>query len=502
MGLRKHISKHLLFGIAASFTLAANAIAAPDWELVELRRQLTQLSDEVREDGPARARSVWELAQEIDWPLPVKPGSEIPRADLSEFTANLGWTDFRTALAPMRQIYGAENDKQIHLALGENTEALKIESGVATLDGLRQRLTHRHLTRDRETGADMLRVPLIIGPDATLRLGQEDRLTLNRTKGSFIINFGRLELYGAAITTTEKPNPNTDSFTPFITTVGGGSVHAVGAKITGLGFGHTAKFSGFSVMAYPTMRPAKRTVIQDSQFESLVTLSMVGVTAPELRGNRFYSMRRNSLLVSRSAHVLLVGNLFAGNSPTNAIRVTNGSSGAKLIGNIILEGSRTGFLVASGSDAVVVRDNLIWRRNGGGVKLLATNCAVVSGNLILDDKQKGIEVRSSKNAVVAANEIIGNRNAGVWVSAQEDNEITYVTNNLLRENGSGLSTAGGGALALSHNDMTNQFPRFLDGDLTHQFREVVNDLSGQIPILLSSLDVKPAKNLVPRNCSL
>ena len=502
MGLNAHISKRLLVSFAAWVSLAASGVSAPDWELVELRRQLTQLSDDVREEGDARARSVWELAQNIDWPIPVEPDHPMPDADMSAFTAQLGWTDFRVALAPMRQIYGAENDKQIHLALKDNPEALRIENGVATLSGLRQHLTHRHLTRDRKSGGSLLQVPLIVGPDATLRLGPEDRLVLNRSKGSFIINFGRLELYGAKVSATETPNRHSDSFVPFITSVGSGSVHAVGAELTGLGYGNTAKFSGFSVMAYPTMRPAGRTVIMDSQFDRLVTLSLVGVTAPELRGNRFYSMRRNSLLVSRSAHVLLAGNLFAGDSPTNAIRVTNGSAGAKLIGNIILEGSRAGFLVASGSDGVVVRDNLIWRRNGGGVKLLSTNCATVSGNLILDDKQKGVEVRSSQNAFVVANDIIGNRNAGVWVSAQGEGEVTYVTDNLLRENGSGLSTAGGGALALSRNDMTNQFPRFLDGDLTHQFREIINDLSGQNPILLSSAEVKPAKLLVPRNCAL
>lgn len=497
--------RSLRIAVAALLALvgvASASFAAPDWELVELRRQLTELSDELRQSEISRARQVNKLVEDVDWPIP--PARQTSNQIISAEGAPpaFGWTDLRIALAPMRQIYGGENDKQVLLARNGNFEALEVRSGVLTLSDLRDQLTNRHLSYLATENSDLLRVPLVIAPDATLRLLPGDRLILDRAKGAFIINFGKLEFVDATVTTTEIANPYIDRFVPFISSVGSGSVHLKNSRLIDLGFGNTAKYSGFSVMAYPTMRPEGRVIIEGSQFDRLVTVSLIGTAAPELRANRFYSMRRNSLLVSRSSHVLLAGNLFAGESPTNAIRVTNGSVGAKLLGNVILEGSRAGFLVASGSDGTVVRNNLIWRRNGGGVKLLNSSCAVVEGNLILDDKQKGVEVRESQNAHILGNDIIGNRNAGIWVSSQPETEMTFVTDNILQENGSGVSSASGGEIAMNGNDLSNQFPRFLDGDLTHQFRAIIDDMRGQNPIVISGADVKPADLLAPRDCIL
>ena len=128
------------------------------------------------------------------------------------------------------------------------------------------------------------------------------------------------------------------------------------------------------------------------------------------------------------------------------------------------------------------------------------NCGVVAHNLILDDKQKGVEVRASTDVLVNENRIIGNANAGVWVSANQPENITYVVGNLIRENGSGLSTAAAGSIALKGNDLSNQFPRFLDGDVTHQFRAILEDLRGSRAILLDSVDVTPTANLKPNSC--
>ena len=322
----------------------------------------------------------------------------------------------------------------------------------------------------------------------------------SRRDGAFIANFGRLEIFGAEISAIREADDSIGDFIPFIVSVGSGSAHLSGATLKGLGFGNTAKFAGFSVVAYPTMRPAQRTVIENTRFDDLVTVAMVGVVNAELRDNRFFDMRRNPLLLSRSQNALVSGNLFSGTSPTNAVRVWNGSDGAKLVGNIVLEGTQAGLVVGSGSDHVAVSGNLIWRRNGGGVKLHNVSCGSVQNNIILDDKQKGVEVRSSTNALVNGNTIVGNRNAGVWISGQTKASVTYVTDNLLRENGSGLASANGAGIALRGNDFSNQFPRLLDGDITQQFRVIVADLRGRAPVLLGSSGAQPTDDLMPRDC--
>lgn len=487
-------------GVGLGF-FAAPVYSSPDWQLVELRAQLSDLTAALRKDSLQREKSVPELIGGLD--IPELDGLEMPppaqAADHAPVT--MGWIDKRHALSALTQVYGGQDNRDVMEAGRKgDTEAIEIQSGLVTLDMLRQRLTARHLGRDIASGAEVLRVPLVIGREATLRLDQDEILLLGQEDGAFIVNFGRLEVIGGEISSDLAHDETAEDFSPFIATVGSGTVHLSGATFRRLGFGYTAKFAGFSIMAHPTMLPDGRNLIETSRFDDLVTVSLVGVRHVEVRGNRFFDMRRNPLLVSRSPDAIIEGNLFSGETPTNAVRVANGSSNSRLVRNVVLEGARAGLLVTSGSDGVLVSRNLIWRRNGGGVKLFNVRCGVVEMNVILDDRQKGVEIRSSADALLRQNRIIGNQNAGVWVSANPPDAMTYVVGNLLRENGSGLSTASAGNIALGGNDLSNQFPRFLDGDITYQFRAVIDDLRGENPILLDSGGFRATHQLSPEDC--
>ena len=485
------------------FLCGGPATAAPDWKLMDLRTKLAALAATLKTDDAARSLPVSALVAGLEGYVRHIPWQTTGTFAESTGPATIGWTDTRFALATLSQVHGGEDNLAVVQASGVNgTDAIQIESGVVTLDQLRSRMTNRFVGRDIETGADLLRIPLVIGEDATLRLGPGDALMLSRRDGAFIVSYGRIEVFGAEISATAEPSEANEEYVPFIASVGSGSVHLSDATLKHLGFGNTEKFSGLSIVAYPTMRPAKRTVIENTRFEDMVTLAVVGVTDAEMHDNRFFDMRRNPLLLSHSPNALVAGNLFTGRSPTNAIRVSNGSGGTEVTGNVILEGSRAGLLISSGSDNVLVSRNLIWRRNGGGVKLQGVTCGRIERNVILDDKQKGIEVRDSTDAILHANTIVGNQNAGIWVSGQKKGEVTYITDNLLRENGSGLTTAAGAAIALKGNDLSNQFPRLLDGDITQQFRTIITDLRGEAPILLDAGGARPTDRLAPAACAL
>ncbi|MFV2054410.1 right-handed parallel beta-helix repeat-containing protein [Aliiroseovarius sp. YM-037] len=487
-----------LFGAHMS---GASSAAEPAWELLELRANLTQLSDDLRPRGGSREPRVRDLVEGLSWSLPNAVPSNNPELRDPATPAVFGWTDGRMALATLSQVYGgADNFDVLQATRKGDNEAILIESGVATLDQLRRNLTNRHIGWDVRTRTDVLRVPIIVGQDATLQLGRDEVLMLSRRDGAFIMNYGRLEVMGGEISATTDQNERNDEFNPFIASLGSGSVHLSEATFTGLGFGNTEKFGGFSILAYPTLRPSQRSVIEYSSFEGLVTLSVVGVTNVELRENKLFDMRRIPLLISRSQNALVVGNLFAGDSPTNAIRVSDGSDRTKIIGNIILEGRRAGLLIASGSDHVEVSGNLIWHRNGGGVKLHNVACGRVEQNTIVDDKQKGVEIRNSRDSFIHANHIIGNKNAGIWVSDQIASDVTYVSDNMMRENGSGVATATGANIAMSGNDLSMQLPRLLDGDVTQHFRSIVRDLHGQTPIILNAGGALETEQLSPESC--
>lgn len=470
------------------FAFAGAAQASPDWDLVELRQTLREVSKTLVDDPAMRELTIEDVMADVDWALPDITTS--PSAiEIDTTPVRLGWMDSRLALAPLHHIYGAKGAGPVMDAIkGYGLDAVVIEEGTATLEQLRASLTNRQMSYDLAGDVYTLRVPLVIGENATLRLSEGDRLAISRKDGAFIVGMGHFEAIGAKVWGTSEESPAHESFRPFVTLLGG--AHIEDAWFADLGFGNSVKYSGLSLLSHPTLGATGRSIVHRSRFDYLVTVSVVGLASPEIERNRFFSMQRNALLIARSAYASVAGNIFSGPSPTNAVRIMHGSDHARIEGNVVLEGARAGFLVSGGSDHALVQSNLIWRRNGGGIKLSAVDCGVVAGNLILDDKQKGIEVRDSANTVIDRNDIIGNRNAGIWISSVQADNVTRVAGNLIRENGSGLSTAQGGEIALLGNDFRNQYPRFLDGEVTHEFREIAADLQGTRPLVMSASGTK------------
>ncbi len=483
---------------AGLFAVVSSASASPDWDLVELRQSLRSVSQALVEEPRLRELPIEDVMSGVNWTFEAADPSPSALSE-ADVPARFGWMDSRLALAPIHHVYGAKGAGPVTDALRNyGTEAVVIEEGVATLDQLRDALTNRQWSYDLTGDVHTLRVPLVIGENAALRLSDGDRLALSRKDGAFIVGYGRFEATGGKVWGTEEPSPEHESFRPFVTLLG--AAHLDGVWFADLGFGNSVKYSGVSILSHPTLGATGRSIVHGSRFDRLVTVSVVGLSSPEVEGNRFFSMARNALLISRSEHASVVGNLFSGPSPTNAVRIMHGSDNARVAANVVLEGARAGFLVSDGSDNVAVEGNLVWRRNGGGIKLSGVQCGLVAGNLVLDDKQKGVEIRESINAVVRDNDIIGNRNAGIWISALPTANVTHITGNRIRENGSGLSTAQGGEVALVANDFRNQYPRFLDGEVTHQFREIAADLTGETPMIMSAFGTERASVETPAAC--
>ncbi len=484
---------------AGLFAFASVANASPDWDLVELRQTLHEVSKTLIENPTMRELDIEDVMAEVDWQLPnVSPSPSAVEMNVSP--AQFGWMDARLALAPIHHIYGAKGAGPVMDALqGYGLDAVVIEDGTATLGQLRASLTNRQMSYDLESDVHTLRVPLVIGENAALRLSHGDKLAISRKDGAFVVGMGRVEVIGAKVWGTKEESLAHESFRPFVTLLGG--AHIEDAWFADLGFGNSVKYSGLSLLSHPTFGATGRTIVHRSRFDHLVTLSVVGLSSPEIERNRFFSMERNALLIARSAYASVAGNIFSGPSPTNAVRIMHGSVNARVEGNVVLEGARAGFLVSGGSDNARVAGNLIWRRNGGGIKLSEVECGVVTGNLVLDDKQKGIEIRDSANVVIDGNDIIGNRTAGIWISAVGENNVTHVAGNLIRENGSGLSTAQGGEIALVGNDFRNQYPRFLDGELTHEFREIAGNLRGATPLVMSAFGTEQKTVSTGRACA-
>jgi poly(beta-D-mannuronate) C5 epimerase len=429
---------------------------------------------------------------------PLNPPTISPVSNIEVQVLNM-----RLSLGMLAQSFGARNNFAVLKAQSNaNTDALVITRGTATLADLKLFMQHYRL-QTLDIGGDFVAAaPVIVLPGATLRLGEGEVLNLSRPDGAFVVNFGHLDINGAEIRSVGGENVGTPSFAPFVVTALQGTAHVQKARFSGLGFGQTRKFSGFSILRNALLPVSETSFIRDSVFDGVRSVSIYAVRDIDISGNRFHNAVAGPLEIARAPNALIKGNLFTGEMQTNAIRLILQSRNAKIEGNVILGGENAGITINTGSDNVTLAHNLIWRRNGGGIRVVKSDCGLVHDNIVIDNRQKGIEVRTSQGSEVAQNLIVGNNSAGIWVSAQTWQANTTLRENVLFGNGSGIGTAIAEELTLIGNDFSGQFPQFLSGDLAQQNRHIAGDVRGRNAVVLSADGVAAQSSGRPPVCGV
>ena len=474
---------------AAAVLAFSAAHASPDVQAQDLTTRLMALQTTLKDPASASLSGTALIATTGLKPLLATPiatgirplGAQPNYAPLASDLLNM-----RLGLTMISQAYGADDNIWVIAAQpAPDGNALVIRSGNATLSDLGHMLTANHL-QSVGPGPLTLKVPLIIWQGAGLRLGPGEVLHLSRADGAFIVNFGTLDLQGATIDSTGVAPAASPNFVPFVTTADNGTFTLKAAHLAGLGFGNTMKYAGFSVMGNVLRTVQRPSRVDDSSFDNLMTVAISAAHNVTLQGNHFHNMRGPGLVISRSRDAHVLANLFSGSMVTNAIRLESGSTHGQIAGNVVLSGDRAGIVVRDRATDAQVTGNLIWHRKGSGITLAKTDCSTISGNIIVDNAQKGIEVRFAQGVQVTQNTLLNNHNAGVWISAQAPGAATYLTQNLLVANGSGLAAANGADIHLDGNDFTRQFPQFLSGDLTPQSQEIAQNLKGATPFILSA----------------
>lgn len=485
-----------LWAAALLAALALPATAAPDSHGQQQRQAVLRLAEAVEADDEARidART---LMTEAGFALPPRAQvTPLDARDGQEITS--GSFDLRIALGRLAQAFGHEDISAVLAAQGAQGSTVRmLESGSVGLTDLAALMGD-----DAVSGSGILelRAPLIIWHGAELRVGRDEMLQLSRTHGAFVLNFGRLVIDGAALRGVGGENPDNEEFAPFVTTTGAGILQIRNSEVSDLGFGSSVKFSGLSVIRGALDRPASGSFITDSKILRVRRISVQAAEGLVIDGNRIEDAGSAALVLLHSRDTLVTANLLAGRSVTNAIRVLDGSVGTVLAGNAILKGDRVGILVKNAPNRTLVTGNIVWGREGSGIKIDRARCARVSGNVVIGNRQKGIEVRRSLAAHLDGNLLVSNHSAGIWVSGQPKGAVTRIEHNVLDANGAGVATATAAALLLEGNDFTRQFPRFLAGDLNRQARYIAADITGKAPIALDAAGPVPIADL-PHHCS-
>ena len=478
--------------------LAGAALAAPDRAAFDLSGALQRLDQ-------ALAKNPW-----VPIDLPHVTGTEVAEAAPQVLTPIAPVTyapatavrfqplDMRLPLAMISQSHGGGDNDTVVMAQGpRGPDALVLREGRARMIDLSSAALNAGAARLGEGGALILTRPLIVWDGAELILTEGETLLLDRSAGAFVMVLGDLSTNGATIAGTGDENAGAPKFRPFVVAGSGGLLTLKNSTFARLGFGHTEKFSGVSIMRNGLMMGRGVSQIHDNLFDQVNTLSIDTAQDVEIIGNRFRATPKVALALTNAGRPVVRGNVFFQNGEFNAIQVLRGSYGAVIEDNLILGGGRAGIVVKFDSHRAEIRRNVVWKRDGAGIIFAKSNCGVIEGNWVLQNRQKGIEVRTSKGTEVRANHVALNRNTGLWVSGQAETVATLVKGNVFSQNRAGLTTATAAHLVMDGNDFSGQVPRFLSGDVATQNAAFAQGLGNAM--VLSSAGVTPA-HVPPTGC--
>ncbi|WP_371156022.1 NosD domain-containing protein [Jannaschia sp. 2305UL9-9] len=331
-----------------------------------------------------------------------------------------------------------------------------------------------------------LSVPLIIEQGASLLVGPGDALRLDRGTGAFIVNFGTLHVVGGSIAATGHANNPAPDFAPFIATAGQGVMMIEDAHVTGLGFGHAPTYAGLSVMVSGLYRPKAPSRVTGTTFRDTGSLSLSGGADALIADNVFDKGRSSDLILRGTDRARVLRNTFVDGQAGDAIRLSDHATATRIAGNAIYRPRNSGISIADGSHGTDLRDTVIWRPRHHGVLARESDCLSLTGMRILAPRHEGILLRGTRQASIVDTDMIGSGHAGLMIADQPEFARTRIAGNRFAMNRTGIETAAPGHLDLTGNDFSDQFPRFLAGDIQLLTPVVMRDLRGEAPFVLAA----------------
>ncbi|WP_322894166.1 MULTISPECIES: NosD domain-containing protein [unclassified Yoonia] len=310
--------------------------------------------------------------------------------------------------------------------------------------------------------------PLAIWSDAGLQLGPEDRLTLARDQGSFIVNLGRLDVIGGTVTGSAAPNLAAPDYRPFMLTAGQGSLTAIDAAFAHLGFGAVPSFGGVAVVNSGLGAAQSASFIVQSQFSDVTSLALIGTSGGSVLGNQITGATGPAISIAGARQSIVAKNILSQLSGPQGIRVSANASDVQIIGNSIAGQPHIGMLIDGGSDTIRISGNLLLGASSTGLAVDDVSCLLVADNLIAANGGAGVSLRKIDAADLRGNAILFNAGAGLMLRDQSMTAQVQVMDNAMIGNREGLRGATPGAPFIAGNDLQGQMPRVFTGDLSGQ----------------------------------
>ncbi len=395
---------------------------------------------------------------------------------------NLRLLDFRIVLAQLAQKVGANGQIAILQAQGDTPgPALVLRGGRLALSDLAA-AAPEGLTRKAD-GSYHLTRPLLVWPDSHLVIEPGEHLFLDRSSGAFLASLGQLEINGAMISAAPRGVEAARApFHPFVLVAGQGYMRAHEARFAHLGFGTIPSFAGVAIINRGIFPANGNSRVSGSVFEHIGSLSLISVDDATLDGNLFEDTTDTSLVVRASNRIEIAGSAIT-DPNGHGIRIAEGSTDIRVDDTTLSAPQGIGIMVDSRAAGVSLSNNTIIAPQASGITLDTAFCLSITNNSILGSQGSGITVKASARVALSDNTVTRSKRAGITLQTQPKDADVALTGNRLIENRAGIKGTSSGTLRLANNDFSDQFPRFLDGDLMLEARRVAQDLRGITPVL-------------------
>ncbi len=346
-----------------------------------------------------------------------------------------------------------------------------------------------------------LRVPLVVGPFATLILSgaEASEYRISASKGAFIVNAGKLYVVDTSLIAYDEDlgepaysdYENKSQFRPFVTAWSDSQTYIAGSRFVGFGYS-AGKTYGLSFTAGPRDIVALRDdsqppagIVVDSSFEQMLygfysyEAEGVSVIGNEYRDNIVYGIDPHD----RSKDLRFAFNTAYGTAQKHGIIISREVDHSYIVGNLSFDNQGSGIMLDRNSVGNVIYANDAFANRQDGISLFESSCNLVVANRVERNERSGIRVRNSANVGIAHNQIRDNAGAGLEAyivdlktapgSATRDFVMdpfearTTITAawNVLEANGSGIALRGASEALLHDNAFLRQSPKLYGGDL-------------------------------------
>lgn len=317
-------------------------------------------------------------------------------------------------------------------------QVIVISSGVYNLAGVAEAINDPAYIETRENEF-ILKVPLLVGPDAVLSVSgtPEKKLFLRMSShtGGYLVNAGKLFIVDADVSAWDEQTglyamyKKKDAFRPFIASWSGSETYFARSNFWHLGYGASKSYGiTFSIdndmLKVRPHLPRPTGWIVDSRFEGLYygfysyEADDVALIRNVYADNIVYAIDPHD----RSERLIIAYNETYGTQKRHGIIVSRAVNHSWIIYNYSHHNNGSGIMLDRSSINNLIAYNVAEYNNSDGITLFESQDNIIIGNKLHHNRKNGLRLRNSWNIKTFDNLIYKNEGAGVQTYAAPINE--------------------------------------------------------------------------------